>query len=113
MPYSLWSMPLIPPFPSLAQYTIGQPMITSQSSMSSVQFGIGPNRMTNLGSGFPPSSGTLVGSIVMSSTSYPFGWNWNSGVSSQTINFILSVPPSSVLPYPGGSNVFGSLSFVG
>ena len=112
-PYSLWSMPLIPPFPSLVQSTIGQLVITSQPSMSGVQSVIGPNPTANLRSGFPPSFATPVRSIVMSSTGYPFGWNWNSGVSAQIVNPIRSVTPSSVLPYRGGINVPGSLPFRG
>ena len=41
----------------------------------------------------------------MSSIGYPFGWNWNSGVSAKTFNHIGSAPPPIALPYPRGSNV--------
>ena len=98
-PYYLSSMPLIPPFSSLEQSIVDQPMITSQPSMFSVQFGIGPNPISNLGSGFSTSFRTLVESMVMSSTCYSFGWNWNSGVSTQIVNMIGNVPLSSGLPY--------------
>lgn len=63
--------------------------------------------------GFLPSSGTLVGSTVMSSTSYPFGWNWNSGDSVTPVNFIVSVLPSSGFPFPRGSNASMGLPFLG
>ena len=53
-PYSLWSIPSIPHFPSLEKSTVGQPMITSQPSMSGVQSGIGPNPMANIESRFNP-----------------------------------------------------------
>ena len=88
-------------------------MIASQPSMIDIQIDIGPNPTTNLGSGFPPSSGTPLGSMVMSSIDYPFGRNWNIGVTSQTINLIGGVSPLSGLPYPRGSNVFDGLPFLG
>ena len=81
--------------------------------MFSVQSNIGPNPLANLGSGTPPSSGTLVRFIVMSNIGYLFGWKWNSGVSAQTINLIRSVPPLSHLPYPRGSNVSSGVTFLG
>ena len=49
----------------------------------------------------------------MSNTSYPFGWNWNSGLSAQNINPIGSVPPRSGLGYLGGRNVSDGLPFLG
>ena len=60
-------------------------MLTSQPTISGVQSKIGPNPMANLGSAFPPYSGTLVGSMVMS-TIGPFGWDWNIGVSEHTVS---------------------------
>ena len=112
-PYSLWSMPLIPPLPSLAQSIVGQPMITSQPSMSSSQSGIGFNPTANPGSGFLPSSSTPIGYTVISSTCYPFGWSWNSGVSAPTFNITESVTTLSVLPYLGVSHVPEILPFLG
>jgi hypothetical protein len=88
-------------------------MITSQPSMSGLQSSIGSNPTANLGSGFLPSSSTPIGSMVISSTCYPFGWNWNSGVSVPTINLIRSVTPPSILPYPRVSHVPSSLPFLG
>lgn len=73
--FSLWIMPLISPFPSLAKSIVGQDMITSPSAMSSIQFGIGSNHVFNLLSGFVPPFSTLVGSTVISNMGYPFGWN--------------------------------------
>ena len=73
--YSLWSMPSIPPFPSLANFIVGQLVITSQPSMSNIQSNIVPNLTVNLGSSFPPCSGTLIAFTIMSSTGYPFAWN--------------------------------------
>lgn len=96
-------------------------MITCQPSMSTKQSGIGLNPMANPRSVFVPSSGSLVGSTIMSTTSYTFGWNWNRGVSAQTE----SVTPMSVLPYPreingsvnipflGGTNILGIYPFLG
>lgn len=75
-------------------------MITSQLSMFGLQSEMGPDPMTNLGTRFLPFSGTLVRSIVMSITGYPFGWNWNNKVSAQIVNLTRNVTPLSVLPYP-------------
>lgn len=57
-------------------------------------------------------SSTLVGSIIVSSMGHPFGWNWNNGVSEKVVNLIGSVPPSSGLPYPGGSDVSRGFLFL-
>lgn len=64
--------------------------------MSCLESNIGQNPIVNLMSGFIPSSGTPVGSAIMSSIGFPFGWNCNSGAS--VTNLIGSVPPSSGLP---------------
>ena len=103
-PYSLWIIPSTPPSLSLAQSTIGQPMITSQPCMSSVQSDIGPSPMANPRTILLPSLGTSFRSTIMSTTYYPFEWNCNNGVSAQSVNPIESVTPQSVLPYRGGSN---------
>jgi len=88
-------------------------MITSQSSMSSVQSGIGLYPMTNPRSVFSPSPSIPLGSTVMPSIVYHFVWNWNSGVSPPTINPIGSAPLPSGLPYPRGNNVSSGLPFLG
>ena len=59
-----------------------------------------------------PLHGTLIGSMIMSSMGYPFGWNWDSGPSATLINFIGCIPPSSYFPYLGGSNVSRDIPFL-
>lgn len=111
-PLSLWIIPLIHSITSLVQSTIGQPMITSRPSMSSLQSSIGPNPAVNPTSGHLPSFGTPLDSVVMCSTCFPFKWNWNSGVSAIYTNPTMSVPSSSGVSFPMCNNVSRALPFL-
>lgn len=69
--------------------------------------------MVNPISGFPLSFGTPVGSVFISSTSFPFKWNWNSMVSATSINPTASVHWLSGVQFPRGSNVSKGIPFLG
>ena len=81
--------------------------------MSFLQSSIGPITTIKIGSGFPPSSGTPIDNIVMSSTSFTFEWNQNSGVSATHSNPTRSVNSLSEVPFFSGSNVAKSFPFLG
>lgn len=69
--------------------------------------------MVNPRSIFSPSFGIHVDSLVMSSTSFHFGWNWNNGVSATPINITGSVNPYRVFQLLKGSNIYRGLPFLG
>lgn len=50
---------------------------------------------------------------MSSSTSFPFGWNWNSGVSSTSVHPTSSVKSLNGVPFHGGNNVSRGLPFLG